>query len=74
LYQCINFLAANEATIGLASHPDDPCKNRMTITINGDIAAVEYPCDEEIDFLNIVLSPVCRALCEHAENKAKEAD
>lgn len=70
LYQCLNFLARNEGTISLAPHPTDPLKNRMTVRIGDEVAAIEYQCTEEIDFLAKVLTPVCRTLEEHLENGA----
>lgn len=70
-YQCFNFLARSEATLGFAPHPDDPCKNRMTIRIGETVATIEYPCTEEMDIVERVLGPVCRTLEEHLE-KEKE--
>jgi hypothetical protein len=71
LYQCFNFLARSEATIGCAPHPDDPCKNRLTIRIGETVAAIEYSCTEEMDFLDRILKPICRTLEGHLENEAK---
>lgn len=71
LYQCFNFLARNKGTIGCAPHPDDPCKNRLTITIGKTVAAIEYACAEEMDLLERVLAPVCRTLEEHLEREAE---
>lgn len=73
LYQCFNFLAMNKGTIGLAPHPDDPCKNRATITIGDMAAIIEYPCTEEMNFLDRVLLPVCKTLAEHLEKEAENA-
>jgi hypothetical protein len=82
LYQCFNFLARNGGTIGLAPHPDDPNRNRLTITITGldpecirdeTIAAVEYPCNEEMDFMDRVLGPICKTLAAHLEKEAENA-
>lgn len=72
LYQCFNFLARKGGTIGLVIHPDDPCKNRLTIRINETVAAIEYPCTEEIDLVGRVLAPVCRTLEEHLEKETLE--
>ena len=72
LYQCLNFLARNEGTISLAPHPDDPCKNRMTIRIGEEIAAIEYACTEEIDLLAKVLTPVCRTLEKYIDGESNE--
>ena len=74
LYQCFNFLARNEGTISFARHPDDPCKNRMTIRIGEEIAAIEYQCTEEIHLLAKVLTPVCRTLEAHLEKEAKDEE
>ena len=71
LYQCFNFLARNEGTIGFAPHPEDPCKYRMTIRIGETVAAIEYACTEEMNFLDRALAPVCRTLAEHLEKEAK---
>lgn len=69
LFQCFDFLAANNATIGLTRHPDDMTKNRMTITVPSgdgeDVAMVEYDRAEESDLAAKVIGPVCRALLEH---------
>jgi hypothetical protein len=69
LYQCLNFLARNEGTISLAPHPTNPRKNRMTIRIGEEIAAIEYSCDQEMDLLAKILTPVCRTLQEHIEKE-----
>ena len=73
LYQCFNFLAMNKGTLGLAPHPNDPSKNRLTITIGEMIAAIEYPCTEEMDFVDRVLGPVCKTLAEHLEKESENA-
>jgi len=70
LYQCFNFIARNEGTIGLAPHPDDPCKNRLTISIGEMVAVVEYVCTEEMDLMERVLTPVCRTLEAHLEKES----
>jgi hypothetical protein len=76
LFQCFDFLAANDATIGLTRHPDDLTKNRMTIAIpNGDgedVAMVEYDRAEECDLVVKVIAPVCRALVDHYEKEIKD--
>ena len=74
LFQCFEFLAMNDATIGLTRDPDEPAKNRMTITIpngNGeDIVAIEYDRAEECDLVSKVIGPVCRAMVDHYEKGA----
>ncbi len=70
LYQCFNFLARHEGTVSFAPHPDDPCKNRMTIRIGDEVAVIEYVCTEEMDILARAFAPVCKTLSEHI---AKEA-
>ncbi len=71
LYQCLNFLAQHNGVISLAAHPDDPCKTRMVIKIDGDkdevLATLEFPCTSEIDVLNRAIVPTCRALAEQVE-------
>jgi hypothetical protein len=71
LFQCYEFLAANDATIGLTRDPNDATKNRMTITIpldkGEDICVIEYSKGEECDLVAKVLGPVCRTLIEHYE-------
>lgn len=74
LYQCFNFLARNEGTISLAPHPDDPCKNRMTIRIGETVAAIEYVCTEEMDLLGRALAPVCRTLADHIAKEAQHEE
>jgi hypothetical protein len=75
LFQCFDFLAANDATIGLTRNPDDPAKNRMTISIpsgdGADVAMVEYDRAEECDLASKVIGPICRALVEHYEKEVK---
>lgn len=76
LFQCFEFLAMNDATIGLTRDPDDPTRNRMTISIpsgdGADIAAVEYSKVEECDLVGKVLGPVCRAMVEHYAKEVKD--
>lgn len=76
LFQCFDFLAANNATIGLTRHPDDITKNRMTITVpsgdGADVAIVEYDRAEESDLTAKVIGPVCRALLKHYEKEVKD--
>jgi len=71
LYQCMNFLARHNGRISLAPHPDDPCKTRCTIKVDGEdgevIAAVEYDCTTEMDVEAKIIVPVCRALMEQVE-------
>lgn len=74
LYQCANFLARNEGTISFAPHPDDPCKNRLTIRIGETIAAIEYSCIEEINLMKRVLAPVCKTLEDHLEKEAQNEE
>ncbi len=69
LYQCFNFLARKEGVISFASHPDDSCKNRMTIRIGETVAAIEYPCTEEIDLVDRVLAPICKTLEKYLEKE-----
>ena len=75
LFQCFDFLAANNATIGLTRHPDDITKNRMTITVPSgdgeDVAMVEYDREAESDLAGKVIGPVCRALLEHYSKETK---
>ena len=75
LFQCFDFLAMNDATIGLTRDPDNPAKNRMTITIPSgdgeDVAMVEYVRTEECDLAGKVIGPICRALVEHYEKGVK---
>lgn len=71
LYQCFNFLSRHNGMISLAPHPDDPCKVRCAIKIDGVedevIVAIEYACTEEMDLLNQALVPVCKALQDQVE-------
>jgi hypothetical protein len=42
----------------------------MTIRIGEEVAAIEYACNEEMDVLAKILTPVCRTLEKHLENGA----
>ena len=71
LYQCFNFLARYNGRISLTPHPDDPCKTRCAIKIDGVedevIVGIEYDCTQEMDLLGKVLIPVCKALQKEME-------
>ena len=71
LFQCFNFLARRNGVISLTLHPDDPCKVRCAVKIDGSedelIVAIEYGCTEEMDLLTEALMPVCKALQEELE-------
>jgi hypothetical protein len=71
LYQCFNFLARHNGRISFAPHPDDPCKTRAVIKVDGDegevLATVEYDCTAEMDIEAKLVVPVCRALQEQVE-------
>lgn len=73
LYQCLNFLARHDGVISLAPHPDDPCKTRCVIKVNGGedevLATIEYDCTTELDVLNRAIIPTCRALLEQVEEE-----
>jgi len=73
LYQCFNFLARRNGVISLVRHPDDPCKVRCVFRVDGEedemLATVEYDCTAEMDLLNKMVVPVCRALQEQVEPK-----
>ncbi len=72
MYQCFNFLARVDGVISLTQHPDDPTKNRLCIRIGEMAALVEYDCTRELDFQQIVLSPICRTLEAQLEKEAQE--
>jgi hypothetical protein len=76
LFQCFDFLAANNATIGLTRHPDDIAKNRMTITVptgdGEDVVMVEYDRAAESDLAAKVIGPICRTLVAHYEKGLKD--
>ena len=71
LYQCFNFLARHNGRISLAPHPDDPCKTRCAVKVDGIedelIICVEYDCTQEIDLLKMVLTPLCKALQDEVD-------
>lgn len=71
LYQCFNFLARHNGVISLTAHPDDPCKTRCVIKVDGDadevLATIEFPCTSEMDVLGLAIIPTCRALVEQVE-------
>jgi hypothetical protein len=46
----------------------------MTIRIGETVAAIEYPCMEEMDLLDRVLSPICRTLEEHLERERENEE
>ncbi len=73
LYQCLNFLARHNGVISLAPHPDDPCKTRCVIKVDGDedevLATIEYPCTSEMDVFERAIKPTCRALLEQVEGE-----
>ncbi len=61
LLKCFNFLASHEATLSFA--PGPPGKNRCVLRVGEDLVAMEYD-SIEVDILNTLLSPVCKALKE----------
>jgi hypothetical protein len=67
----MNFLARHKGVVSLAPHPDDPCKTRAVIKVDGDegevLATIEYDCTSEMDVLNRAIVPTCRALMEQVE-------
>ena len=71
LFQCFNFLARHNGTISLAENPDDPTQTRCVIKIDGKddelLAALTYPCTEEMNLLEKAIIPTCRALAEQLE-------
>lgn len=73
LYQCFNFLARHNGVISLAPHPDDPCKTRCVVRVDGDedevLATIEYDCTAEMDVLKRAIIPTCRALQEQVEGE-----
>lgn len=73
LYQCLNFLARHNGVISLTPHPEDPCKTRAVIKVDGDedevLATIEYDCTSEMDVLNRAIIPTCRALAEQVEEE-----
>ncbi len=76
LFQCFDFLAANNAVFGLTRHPDNPARNRMTITLPSgdgeDVLAVDSDRTEESDLTAKVIGPCCRALIAHYEKEGKD--
>jgi len=71
LYQCFNFLARHNGVISLTPKPNNPCKTRCVIKVEGGedevLAAIEYDCTQEMDLLNKAIIPTCRALQEQVE-------
>ena len=73
LYQCLNFLARHNGVISLAPHPENPCKTRMVIKIDGDsdevLATIEFPCTAEMDVFEAAIKPTCTALMAQVEGE-----
>jgi len=71
LYQCFNFLARHNGVISLTPHPDDPCKMRCVIKVDGKkdevLATIVYECTQEMDLLHNAIVPTCRVLQEQVE-------
>lgn len=62
LFNCLEFLAENEATVSLARNPDDPGKTRCVVRIGAELATVEYENAETFNVVSKFLGPVCAAL------------
>lgn len=71
LFQCFNFLARHNGMISLTPHPDDPCKVRCALRVDGKedevVVGIEYDCTSEMDLLAKAIAPTCKAIQEELE-------